>query len=316
MKRTSSHSNLLAYLHLQHPIFMTNQSKAYLFGISAVLIWSTVASAFKISLQYLNPIQLLLYSSCASTMILFLILKIKGKTKQLFKINRKDTIICASLGILNPFIYYIVLFKAYDLLPAQEAQALNYTWAISLSILSIPMLKQKMTVKELIAIAVSYLGVLVISTKGDILSMEFSNRTGVFFALLSTIIWALYWIFNTKNKIDPIIGLFISFCTALPLIFITTLLVSGFPQFNMRAFLGACYVGFFEMGITFVLWLSALKLTEKASRISNLIFLSPFISLFLIHFFVGEEILISTIYGLILIIAGNLIQIIGKDKKI
>ncbi|WP_027178092.1 DMT family transporter [Maridesulfovibrio bastinii] len=294
---------------------MKNQNKAYLFGISAVLIWSTVASAFKISLTYLNPIQLLLYASAASLLALFAIIMSQGKLNLILKTNKKDVLICSLLGVLNPFIYYIILFKAYDLLPAQEAQSLNYTWAITLSILSIPLLKQKMSLKELLAIMVCYLGVLVISTKGEITKMEFANTTGVVFALLSTLIWSLYWIYNTKSKADPIVGLFISFCAALPLIFISTLIWSELPPVNLKAIAGACYVGLFEMGITFVLWLNALKLTEKASRVSNLIFLSPFISLILIHFIVGEKILVSTIIGLMLIIAGNVIQILGKKSK-
>ena len=41
------------------------------------------------------------------------------------------------LGLVNPFLYYLVLFKAYDLLPAQEAQAINYTWALMLAFLSV-----------------------------------------------------------------------------------------------------------------------------------------------------------------------------------
>ena len=72
--------------------------------------------------------------------------------------------------------------------------------------------------------------------------------------------------------------------------------------------LGASYVGLFEMGITFVLWLSALKLSETTAKVGNLIFLSPFLSLIFIHFFVGEDILASTFIGLILIVAGILIQ--------
>ena len=31
---------------------MTNQGKAYMYGLVAVLLWSTVASAFKLSLRY------------------------------------------------------------------------------------------------------------------------------------------------------------------------------------------------------------------------------------------------------------------------
>lgn len=40
--------------------------------------------------------------------------------------------------------------------------------------------------------------------------------------------------------------------------------------------LGAAYVGLFEMGICFVMWLMAMKLTNNTARISNLIFLSLF----------------------------------------
>jgi drug/metabolite transporter (DMT)-like permease len=72
--------------------------------------------------------------------------------------------------------------------------------------------------------------------------------------------------------------------------------------------LGAAYIGCFEMGISFFLWLQALRYTASTARISSLIFLSPFISLILIHFLVGEEILLSTFYGLVLIVAGLILQ--------
>ena len=56
-----------------------------------------------------------------------------------------------TLGLINPFLYYLVLFKAYDLLPAQEAQAINYTWALMLAFLSVIFLKQKLTLKDILA---------------------------------------------------------------------------------------------------------------------------------------------------------------------
>ena len=60
------------------------------------------------------------------------------------------------LGLLNPFLYYLVLFKAYALLPAQQAQPLNYTWAITLSLLAVPLLKQQVRWQEWLALLVSY----------------------------------------------------------------------------------------------------------------------------------------------------------------
>lgn len=281
-----------------------------LFGLATVAIWSTVASAFKISLRHLDPLQLLLCACTASLTVLAAMLAVQGKLKGIRTISRRDMVRSALLGALNPFLYYVILFKAYALLPAQEAQPLNYTWAITLSLLSVPLLGQKMGVKELAAICISYLGVVIISTHGNIVALEFSNPVGVALALGSTIIWALYWIGNTKSTIDPMIGLFLNFLFGLPLILATTLIYSTLPPLTGASLLGAAYVGFFEMGITFALWLTAMKYAAMpdgggTARIANLIFLSPFLSLILIHFIVGEEILPATVGGLVFIIAGN-----------
>ena len=300
---------------------MTNSKKALLFGLGTVAIWSTVASAFKISLRHLDPLQLLLCACVASLVALAGILAFQGKLGELKKVTRSQLIRCGLLGVLNPFLYYVILFKAYDLLPAQEAQPLNYTWAITLSLLAVPMLGQKMSLKDLGAILVSYFGVVVISTHGNILALEFSNPTGVALALGSTIIWALFWIFNTRSTVDSTVGLFLNFLFGLPLILGTTLFYSELPVFTMEGMLGAAYIGFFEMGITFALWLTAMKyaaLPDGGStvRIANLIFLSPFVSLIFIHFLVGEEILPATIMGLGFIIAGNaLMQYNPKKSK-
>jgi drug/metabolite transporter (DMT)-like permease len=287
---------------------MAEQKKAYLYGLATVLLWSTVASAFKLSLRYLDPVQLLLYSSLFSLLVLGFLVVVQGKLKRVFCGTRRHYLQALGLGFLNPFLYYLVLFKAYDLLPAQEAQPLNYTWALTLTFLSIPLLKQKIGGADIAAGLVSYSGVVVIATGGDVLGLHFSDPLGVALALGSTFIWALYWIYNARSDRDPVVGLFLNFAFSLPFTLIYCLCFSQVQIAALGGLLGAAYVGFFEMGITFVLWLTALRLSENAAKVGNLIFLSPFISLVLIHFLVGEQILPSTFAGLILIIAGLLIQ--------
>ena len=294
---------------------MDNQKKAYIYGLSTVLLWSTVASAFKLSLRYLDYIQLLLYSTLVSFFILILILALQGKTRLLFSYSGSQYLRSLVLGFLNPFLYYSVLFKAYDLLPAQEAQPLNYTWAITLALLSIPLLKQRISIRDIFSVFVSYSGVVVISTHGNIFSFRFSNPLGVALALGSTVIWALYWIYNTKDDRDPVAGLLLNFLFGLPWVLTTCLLFSTVRVSNPLGLVGAAYVGVFEMGITFVLWLSALKLSENTAKVGNLIFLSPFLSLVFIHFFVGEVILPSTLTGLALIVAGLLIQQLKRHPR-
>lgn len=287
---------------------METQNRAYIYGGTAVLFWSTMASAFKISLRYLSPLQLLFFSSGASILVLFLILLFQNKLSLLKDYSGADYLRSVLLGLLNPFLYYVVLFKAYSLLPAQEAQPLNYTWSIMLVLLSIPLLKQKIGWKSILAILISYSGVFIISTRGDILGFTFSNPIGVSLALGSSVIWALFWIYNIKDQRDEVAKLFLNFFFGFVFILIAILLSSGIRMPGTAGIAGAVYVGLFEMGITFVLWLKALKLSRTTAQVSNLIYLSPFISLVLIHFIVGETIMLSTIVGLFFIVAGIIMQ--------
>lgn len=212
------------------------------------------------------------------------------------------------MGSINPFLYYLVLFKAYDILPAQEAQAINYTWALMLAFLSVIFLKQKLTIADIVAGIICYFGVLIISTKGEPFSLNFSNMDGVFLALLSTVLWSMYWIFNTKAKVDPIVGLCSNFLLAFPILLVYFIFTQDFTLPTINGLAAAIYVGCFEMGFTFLFWLKAMQNAESTSKIANLIFISPFVSLIFIYFILDEKIYISTIVGLTTIIIGLIIQ--------
>lgn len=293
-----------------------NSKKSYFYGIVSVLIWSTVASAFKISLRYLDFIYLLFVSSLTALITLFIILILQKKIKLLKNLRDKDYIRALILGFLNPFLYYTVLFKAYSLLKAQEAQPLNYTWAIVLSILSIIILKQKIKIWHFIGLIIGFIGVFIIATQGKIKELSFKNPFGVFLALSSSVIWAVYWIYNLKDKKDEVLKLFLNFLFGFPFILITYLIFSTKKIYSFKGILGSIYTGLFEMGITFIFWLKALKYAKRTSDISILIYFSPFLSLLFIRIFVGEKILISTITGLLFIIGGVLIQKYDEIAKV
>jgi len=197
---------------------ISNQNKAYFFAATAIFFWSTVATAFKLSLEYLEPVQLVFYATIFSVLALFFILLFQGKLKLIRRFTMESLLRCALLAILNPCLYYIILLKAYDILPAQEAMAINYSWVVMMVILSIPILKQRIGMKAFLSIIISYIGVIVIATNGDLLSMQFDNPKGVFYALITTVIWALFWLFNTKQKNDTVVSLFLIFLFSLPII--------------------------------------------------------------------------------------------------
>jgi drug/metabolite transporter (DMT)-like permease len=371
---------------------MTNQNKAYVFALLTVLCWSTVASAFKLTLRHVDYITMLLYSSAVSTVFLFATLMVQGKAGLLMDAlsvgrrrahkgslrgteggrrgsgdvahrnpdsgQRGRALLRSALnGFLNPFLYYVILFKAYSLLPAQEAQPLNFTWPIVLVFLSVPMLGQRIRPLSIFALAVSFLGVLIVSTHGDLFGFRVTNLPGAILAVGSAVVWALFWLTNVRDERDEVLKLFLNFffgflyvlaaalllglvqttgiwarevaCPlptatlavgtagggALSLHALTSLagtvarpLGTGPMGVSLEGILGCVYVGIVEMGVAFVLWLKALQLSETTAKVSNLIFLSPFISLIFIGLVVGERILPSSIVGLAFIAGGIFIQ--------
>ncbi|MBS9827421.1 DMT family transporter [Vibrio alginolyticus] len=293
-----------------------NERRALGFGLSAVLLWSTVATAFKLTLAEFTPIQMLCIASIVSAIALTVICGVQGKLGQLSATFFSNPWYYLLLGLINPLAYYVILFKAYDLLPASQAQAINYSWAITLTLMAAVFLGQKIRGKDWLACGFSYVGVIVIATQGNLLGMEFESPLGVGLALLSTLLWAGYWILNTKNKADPVVGVLLGFLVAIPFAIGLSLYEgASWQAISAKGWAAVTYVGLFEMGITFVLWLSALKSTQNTARISNLIFASPFISLMLLATIIGEEIHPSTLIGLVLIISGLVIQQVSWSKK-
>jgi drug/metabolite transporter (DMT)-like permease len=265
---------------------MQNQSKAYSLALISIGFISTI-TAF---------------------VFLGVVIIIKGKITVLKKITLKQTLNSAMMGLFNPFLYYLVLFEAYNRIPAQEGVALNYIWPVMLVIFSFIFLKQHIRLLSFIAIIVSFSGTVVIALHGNFGEFKFSDPLGVSLAIGSAIFWASFWIINMKDPREAIVKMFANFAFGAFYIFAWNIFTGNITLPTIQGIAGAVYIGIFEMGLTFVLWLTALKLSTNTARISNLVFISPFISLIMISLVVGEKILPSTLIGLAIIVTGIGIQ--------
>lgn len=291
------------------------QTRAYLFAAATILFWSTVASAFKLTLGYISFEELLFYSTFFSLLILSTIVAVSGRFSEIRRWPASDFVRSALLGFLNPFLYYLVVLKAYSLLPAQEALTLNFIWPIVLVLFSIVILRQKITAKTLLAMVISFSGALVISTRGDVLGFRVTHPLGAGLALGSSAVWALYWVYGTKDTRDAVSRLCVNFVFGFLFVAGYMLLFSDLRMVGTEGLIGSLYVGAFEMGLTYVVWLYALRLSRTTAQVSNLIYLTPFLSLIVVHLLVGEEIFGSTVVGLILIVGGILFQHHGRRRE-
>lgn len=294
---------------------MRSQTKATLLALAAVLCWSTVATAFELTLRRTDPVTMLLYSSFFSTLFLYGARRFRrsdpateASRRPAGGGRRSGLLLSAVNGFLNPFLYYVVLFQAYDLLPAQEAQPLNYTWPIMIVLLSAPMLGQRIRPAGMLAILISFAGVLIISTGGDVIGLRFTHGPGALLAIGSSLIWAFYWLRNVRDRRGALDKLAHNFLFGTFYVLLLALVLGRDLRIDGAALAGCIYIGLFEMGVAFLFWLGALSLSESSARVSNLIFLSPFLSLFLIGTVVGERILPSSVIGLCVIVLGIWIQ--------
>ncbi len=284
-----------------------NQSTTYAF--ISVLLWSTVATSFKIGLRYLSPLFLILAAAVVSWFVFLIFLTATKRLSELSRVTLTDLGKSALQGLLNPCGYYLVLFHAYSLLPAQVAQPLNMIWPFPLALFSALLLKQHITIRNIAAIFVSLAGVVFISSQGSFSGWERISLPGVGLALGSSLLWALYWVLGVMDKREEVIKLFWSFSFGIVyLLLIAFTSGSPAPELNTGAMGASVYVGLFELGLTYILWMRAMQLSENNAKTGNLIFLAPFLSLVFIHFILGETIYSTTFVGLSLIIAGIWLQ--------
>ncbi|MCK5816578.1 MAG: DMT family transporter, partial [Candidatus Marinimicrobia bacterium] len=220
-------------------------------------------------------------------------------------------------GLLNPVIYYLLLFKAYDMLPAQFAQAVNFTWPLVLAVFAMILKHEKFHVLRLLMLCVSFGGALVVVLGGNALPGGISI-TGVLIAFSTTIFWVIYWLITKTIDEDPVISLWIPFAVGAIILSIAALFFFRPESLNLSAWLSAGYIGLFEMSLTFLLWLNALRKTNSTALVSNFIYAVPFLSLLFIRFVLDEPIQATTLIGLFMIATGIVGQIFihSRDMKI
>lgn len=284
---------------------MKQTNQAIMYACLAVLSWSTVATAFKKSLEHISHFELVLVSCVTSLVIFAVLLTVLKKWHLVKELSLKEWGYFSLLGLLNPVAYYLVLFKSYDLLPAQVAQPINYAWPIVLVVLLAIFARQPIPAKKYIGMAVSLGGVAMISLGGGQALGDRLPVSGLMLAALSALLWASYWVINNMNKdrFDAHLAFFMTFLFGSIYMAVASVFV-GVDLNTVPGLLWGSYVGAFEMGIPFIFFGMAMRKTDNPALINQLTYLSPFMSLFLISMILGEKIVPTTLAGLALIVLG------------
>ena len=281
--------------------------KPYLYAFVAIAIWSTTATVSKLLLHSFTTIQMLAVCSAVAAVFLFAVNLLGGKIAILKTYRPRDYFITAVVGMLGTFFYNMFLVFGIDKLLASQAMIINYLWPMMAVVAGCMLLKEKMSARKAIAVAMSFLGVVLVTSNGSLSGFAGSNLLGALFCVLAAVSYGLFVVLNKRLPYEASVSMMLYYIAS-TIVAVICLLVSGnLPVLSGVQSLGLLWIGLGDYAIAYVSWALAMKAGQTA-KIANLAYITPFLSLMVAHFFLGDPITVWSIGGLVVIVAGIFLQ--------
>jgi len=286
--------------------------KQYLYAGTSIVLWSTTATVTKLLLGSLSSMQVLCISSFFSVLFLLIINAIKGNFKYFKEYSPKDFLKMALVGTLGTFLYNLFLIVGISMMPASQAFIINYLWPMMAVVFGCVLLKEAFTARKFIAVILSFVGVIVVTSNGNFLQLDAANLKGALLCVCAAVFYGLFTVLNKKNDYDSYFSMLIFHVMSfgLPAICMAftgeSFLVTGLEL------PGLLWIGVVTNAIAFTTWALALKFGDTA-KVSNLAYITPFLSLIWTSVVLKEPFNLYSLLGLLLIVTGIVVQM-GKKK--
>ena len=287
--------------------------KQYILAFITIFFWSTIATVSKLMLSEIDNFQLLWASSFFAFAFLLLVNIFTKKIKAAKEFKAKDWITLVLIGLPGTFFYYVFYYGGAEILPASQAFIINYLWPVMSVVFACILLKEKITVKKCVAFAMSFIGVGIV-TGGGLFSFDKNTLAGAGLCILGAVSYGLFTALNQKFSYEKSLAMMVSFLSS----FVLTTIINGI---NGRLFvpggvqiIGFVWNGMLIMALGSTLWALALE-SKNTVKISNLAYITPFLSLVWTTLILKEKISIYAILGLVVIILGIFIQLTDKRKS-
>ncbi len=286
--------------------------KHYIFAGVSILGWSTVATVVKLLLGSMNSFQVLFVSSLFAALFLFIVNIVTGNIKKLKSYKPIDYLKTILICLPGTFLYYVFYYTGTSYMPASQAFIVNYFWPIMSVTFACIILKERLTAKKIIAILLSFVGVVIV-VGGDLLAFEWSTLIGAAFCAAGAVSYGLFTALNKKAEYDARITLMIGFFSTFIFTGIFNLATNNIPVLSVPQILGIGWNGIVSIGLANTLWQLALK-SKDTAKISNLAYITPFLSLIWTWLILEEPISPWSILGLVVIVTGILVQLKPSKK--
>lgn len=280
---------------------------AYIEVTFAVIVWGASFIATKVALRDLAPVTVVWMRFAIGVIILGAAAAIK---RQLSLPTRRDLVYFAILGFLG-----ITFHQWLQSTGLVTAQASTTAWIVAttpvfIAILSTIFLREKLSWLQAIGIILAAGGVLLVVSKGDVVSLFEGHfgEPGDILIMISAVNWAVFSILSRRGLqvhqatqmmfYVMVIGWL--FTSAL---FFSTDTIADISHLTWESVLGVAFLGVFCSGLAYIAWYDGLQ-AVPASQVGAFLFIEPLVAVIVAWAFLGEPLLLSAIAGGLVILLG------------
>lgn len=282
---------------------MNSQTKGNLFGIAAILSWTTLG-VFTVLTGDIPPFELVSLSLFVASIIGLIMLKVQRHS---FILLFEVPLLAWIIGITGLFGYHFFYFFALKNAPIVEANLLNYLWPLLIVLLSSLLPNERLRWFHILGAIFGLIGAFLLVSKNGSLELNSQYSLGYIFAILAAFTWSSYSVISKKMSNIPtysvtgfcIVASFLSlFCH---FIFEQTIIPTT------TQLIVIILIGLGPVGGAFYVWDYGMK-NGNIKLLGSLAYFIPLFSTFLLIVFSSAKMSISIAIACILIVCGSLIS--------
>ena len=282
--------------------------KSYLYASITVLIWATLATVVKIILYDIPSFEALTISSVFAFVFLLIMNIINGSVKELKHYRLKDYLMMSGLGFLGLFLYSALYYYGISALSSQEACILNYLWPLMIVVFACLLLKEKLTARKLIAMGMSFAGIVVLTVGTGGAASSGNRLWGIVACVTAAVCYGLFSVLNKKHSLNQNITMMWIWLTVSVCSLVSGMIFEKWQPIVGIQWLGLGWLGVVVNAVAYLLWAIALKNAEDSAKVANLAYLVPFLSIVLSSVVLKEQITVNMVIAVVLIVGGILLQ--------
>ena len=289
--------------------------KSYLYASITVLIWATLATVVKIILSDIPNFEALTISSVFAFVFLLIMNIINGSVKELKHYRLKDYLMMSGLGFLGLFLYSALYYYGISALSSQEACILNYLWPLMIVVFACILLKEKLTARKLIAMGMSFAGIVVLTVGTGGAASSGNRLWGIVACVTAAVCYGLFSVLNKKHSLNQNITMMWIWLTVSVCSLVSGMIFEKWQPIVGVQWLGLGWLGVVVNAVAYLLWAIALKNAEDSAKVANLAYLVPFLSIVLSSVVLKEQITVNMVIAVVLIVGGILLQSIRLRRS-